>query len=796
MPKKPTERFVYKNKNRRWWDNHNQRFISKREKDLLTLQSKHDEAGEFGFPVIWNRTPDSDLYAKVERLVGQGERGKTIDRRDPVLVEAANRFNSLVAMLDPDPDYRGGLVGQEPRKDERPPDPIPAAIRSAMNLSEYYNNTEGDVWQHLESAIDVAISPEITVSVPKDKGLEKQLQEHYSVHGIDMRHVLYQLMMCVGVWGSAYPIEIPQDKATGQAESIFMLPPRYIWVGNHLTYGQQARLPQNAATPYAIRPLNNSETWTQDLVQNAFRPMTYNAFGPDFNEQVLQGWGIPINPNYLYPVRAKAFDWQRYPLPPYARAFRSISTRAVYREMRRALLEGYKNQLWLFVLGTKDMPPSPKEMAALKAAIGGLNGQRTGDLVWRFGLEVKVIVPEGLEAAIGDQIDQSMTLAVYRDLGSNIRLATGNKLLSGSSGGDQGLDIDLTMYLRRLEFARTQVLKWEQGYRRRWAERDGSRAAEKIASAKVGFSKSLLEVGSQIEKELQPLYTIGLISPQTTLERSGYDYETELERKKEFDPNKEKFGPPASFSQTVAGPNGASKTVSQTKPQGRPKTSLKAADDEADRKAWFAEIYAALRELLWERGDPAAFIAALKMHNASFTRLIGRASYEASGGAFGTVNGAALDEWLDQSSAWINAFADGFLEDLNATDEHQTARIAWRAMLYPQEGYKMAVLNGQMFAFQQQGASHWRRVLHPEKSASGPCPLCVADSQIVHASTEPFIVMHPNEMCGAQALYLQYFVGAIPSIEMPVPSHRNEIAAMVEEGLKTPVNGRLRRRRL
>jgi len=218
-------------------------------------------------------------------------------------------------------------------------------------------------------------------------------------------------------------------------------------------------------------------------------------------------------------------------------------------------------------------------------------------------------------------------------------------------------------------------------------------------------------------------------------------------------------------------------------------------EDDPDRQFYFAEVYAILRELLWVESDPIAFIRRLMELNQTHLRKIALNSYLRLGGT-----GAPPVEWLDEAAKFVNSFAAGFeavlLERLAAGETFSEGDFENRAMLYPKEGYKMAVLDGQNWFMRERGANSWRRVLHPELSKTGPCPLCVEDSLVVHPIDEPFRVLHPNEVCSKQELFLQYFTNLeTPSVEVPVPVVQSDWRKIVEDILgKT--RSTIRRRRV
>jgi len=194
--------FKYSPAKRRWVDSTGKvtpKSVAKR-KELLAKRDP-EEAEGFGGVVQWNRTPKSDLYAEVEHLVGLAERGVDISN-EPAIQKAGKRYQEVLAFVDPD-EMKNAEAVEQFRLD--PPQPIPTGIRSAMNLAEYYCNTEGDVFQHIEAPIDITFS-ELEISVPDDKGLERELQDYYGPLRLNMREVLYQIWLTTAIYGSAYPL--------------------------------------------------------------------------------------------------------------------------------------------------------------------------------------------------------------------------------------------------------------------------------------------------------------------------------------------------------------------------------------------------------------------------------------------------------------------------------------------------------------------------------------------------------------------------------------------------------------
>lgn len=681
---------------------------------------------------------ETDVRGKFERILSGAEKGVDLTQ-DPVLRRAGERLNYLVGFVQPDES----------------PDPIPTQMRAAYNLADYYTDTEGDVNQHITAPIQIALNP-LTVNGP----LKREVEALYAADRMNMKKVLADIMYSVTKYGVAYPYEVYQGNTP---DKVVLLPPKFMWVGYNVarsswmdTLGKGLDL-----APYRLRPTNGAAVWNKELLDSTVKPIAFAPQNDDWNDQVPQGesWGMKLPLEYLWPVRTLSMPYERYAMPDIARAFHSIGSRAVFREMRRATIEGYRNQLWLFVLGEKDKPPSAPEMAALQETLSAMSGERTGYLAWRFGLEAKVIAPNAMDGILHSETAMLFTLEVFRDLGVSAYLSTGNPVSIAAGSGAGSLEIDLSIWLRRLEYIRQELLDWELLFRLRWAMREGGeKMVAQMRQTEVRFSRSLLEIGELIKRELQPLYMTGAISVHTFLDRAGYSYDIERGFKVKELPDRELNMPMPTYNQTTEG-GGETKTA----PQGRPPQSSKVTaswQNTTERDDYYA-VVAALAEQVIDGGDVGAFIDRLTDTNRRVLAGITDSSYRAVGGAFDLP-----ERWLHTAATFVNAFASKFGQAITA-GQLSPDQIRARAQLYPQEGYKMAMLNGQAYAMRERGATAWKRaVYHPD------CPECAADSQLLHAINEPFLVMHPNENCGKGPLHVHYFSGTGDLLlECPIPGH-------------------------
>lgn len=658
--------------------------------------------------------------------------------------DLAEQFETIVA----------GMDIQSLRAAEKTTDPMPGAILAMMRLAEFYCDTEGDIFQTIETPLDIALKPLEIQST--DKAWQRDLETLYSEAHIDLFQNLYYIWLCSGIYGQAFPLEVfgsdPEDTR------IVLIPPKNVEVGRSFSLGGSlsVRSPGRAG-------------WTDQLLETAFPPMVYNRYHVDWNEQVAQGTDIVIPQDDCFPVREKSLPFQRYALPPIYRASRAISTRRIFEEMRRATVEGVKNQLWYFRYGDPkgENMPLPDEIQFLAEQIEGMYGERTGMLVWEGRLAIEVISPEAPDRLMANETYVGLTMECFRKLGISLKVVSGEQGPIGGSSKAGDMELDISVLLERVKFKVQQMYRWESRFRSRLAESMGPQAVKANKDTTVHFGKIGLEVERQLRERLLPAYQAGPLSAQTFLQEGGWDWQVELQRKKEESGLREMLAPPASFAQMVVGPAGeVKKEVSQTAPKGKPANKQDPRPDPkgsyfqgaADFDEYVNAAYAAYEKL----EDVDTFIATLKEINRKYMYDFARDGYESVGGAF-----EVDKDWVDGAVTFVNSFADDFGERIKAASDRDA--LAWNVYLYPQEGRHLAYMYGVQQAMREKGARGWRRVLHPERSKTGPCDSCVADSAVMHSIEEPFFEFHPNGVCSAQAVAFYTSPASIP-IEIPVPT--------------------------
>lgn len=677
--------------------------------------------------------------------------GFSVSMRD--MTPATNRAEQIEHVLEGAVDIKRIIetIG------ERKPDPMPSDIRVMMDLSELFFRTEGDVFQLFETPMELALRP-MDIDCP-DKTFEKELVDIYmGDEGIDIDYVMGQLWLISDIFGQAFPLEI--WNGDDELDWILHLPPRYVNVGNSMGMRTYGLLPSDYGR------------WTEEMVRTQIPEMAYNAFAPGWNEQFASGNDIPIANNMCHPVREQSFAFSRYAIPPMARAFRAITTRRIAEEMMRATMEGYKNQLWAFLVGDAEHPPSPHMVTALKNEIQSMAGERTGLFVWwNAPLDIRTIGPATFDGMSGMDTWHALTQHIYRQLGVHMVVVSGESSISGLGGN---VEVNARMMLQRAKHKRDQLLRWERGLRMRIARRmmKGKSAEKMAAETRTEFARNPLEIADEVRDWLMPYYQAGALSTATFLQLGGFNYEAELANKKREQKNRDLFSAPATFSQTTVGPDGGKqvssspdKTGTQIDKGGRGNAIKARFENEPLFEKLLSDVFVSFDRLLSGNMNTDEFVNDLVAQMSNYAPRFAEQGYSDAGGAH-SVNA----EWVRGSSNFVNSFATrpGGLRDALAQAEDKSS-LYWRVYLYPQELRHLAYMYGIQQAMKEHGARAWRRVLHPELSNEGPCEQCLMDSAIIHSIDEPFFDFHPNGVCTAQGV-AYYTGGPEPDIEIPVPT--------------------------
>lgn len=505
-------------------------------------QSGYDPAGK-----VWKGAGGQEITrtealhaAKMEREgLGNVVQAFTRDK----MSAAAEKFERFVGGFDPFSYEEVSRAGKQQVR------PIPGNVLAAYRLSDYYYRTEGDLASAIETPIQVAMRDLDIYSASKE--VYNELSRIYDVDGIDLVQKMTSMWLSLAVFSICHPLEV-YDKDI--LRNVVILAPMYVRMGSHLTGD-------------GLLPMNDDPKWTKEALKSLLPRSMYQAF---LDTQENKPSGIfDIPDGYLYSIRGLDHEWRLYPKPWMQGAFRSISTRLVYEEMRRAIYEGFRHQLWAFLLGDAEHKPAPEMMRKLISDVEGMSGERTGSLAWWGALRIEVHAPK-TDSIMGGDEWWMLTQDIFRRIGVNMRGVTGNYV--STERGGQGFEIDVDLLMEKFENWRKMLLRWERGFRLRYAKRTGDASfVEAMRKTDVVFSLSMMELRKIIKEMLIPLFTTGTLSSKTLLRRAGFNYDTEVKNKQEAKARGEDevMTPPATYSQTTVNPDTPEKSASTTQ-TGRP----------------------------------------------------------------------------------------------------------------------------------------------------------------------------------------------------------------------------------
>lgn len=440
--------------------------------------------------------------------------------------------------------------------------PIDWRIFIMMELAEWYITVDGDLWQALTAPIDIGRKP-ISIRVKADKKtattIKNKVQRLFDL--VKMDEVLEETWLCNEIYGNAFPVTVwERDGRT--PKNIVNVDPKFISVGRFAVGNEvyEMVVPDRSAFDEMLNKQKSPDLFV-------------NSLAPNWNEFWTRGRGLFIGPDSIYHIHTKKAPFQRYGIPPLARAFRTISTRQVLDEMIRATIEGVRNQWW--TVTQRGGPPA--EIGNLTAAINGSVGARTGMLVWKEyeadGFKVQQHVPGVVDELMGLETRAFLTQSVFRQLGISVRLISGESPgfvgAPGGGGGGGGGEIDITLLIERIQYQRDLLIRFLYHFLGACAVRSGDEEllrALRNNNITLKFGDTIFQIEKNVKLKLAPLAAFGLLSIETMLEMVGEDYETELQRRKneKADGALDTFKPYEQFKQTATSQDGETSSTSQS----------------------------------------------------------------------------------------------------------------------------------------------------------------------------------------------------------------------------------------
>ncbi len=462
-----------------------------------------------------------------------------------------------------------GVQGFDKTPEDKPvPNFMPVQIQTKYSLAEHYYNTDGDVANITDAPIEL-LSRRIDV-ICSDKRLRTEVETF--IHSHNLESIMSELWSIMREYGQSYPFEVWDDPDNPkELIDIIPLPPKSVHIGYNWAYG---------LSPNYV----GANAWSQSLLNSVFPPAMFRVLMRHWDDSPMYeipAGGVLLPGTNLRPLFDRRRSYLRYSMPPISRVFRELVDRTIYQDSVRALVEGYKYQLWVVKVGDADHIPLPQEIAAVKDMMNGIAGDRTGTLVWRDApFTVEVHAPKGLQEMLSNDYYGGLTREILRKMGITAQVIDGETPGTLGSVGGRGSasekgDINVQLFFEKARYQAKQVTDWLYYLVEKWVRYNsaGRKLPVKALDAlSFDFAPTYAEMAGRIKEIYGPMYRDGALSHHTYTRAAGLKGDIELDYKEEETPAREKglLNPPVTFSQMVVNAKGDTKEVAQTEPKGSP----------------------------------------------------------------------------------------------------------------------------------------------------------------------------------------------------------------------------------
>ncbi len=290
----------------------------------------------------------------------------------------------------------------------------------------------------------------------------------------------------------------------------------------------------------------------------------------EFIKAIKNGDDIPLDDDAVYHIAHNRQPFQRYAPVSFRRLIRPLRIKEKYMEMDLATADGLINQIIVFKLGNDQFPILTNEPLKRFAQLLE-KPSKAYQLIWNHALQVEHIRPD----------PQALDPAKYGPINQELMygFATPSALIGGETKGYSKDWIAVKGLVERLRWGRQDMEQWLEREYRLIAEENGLKTWPKPKLGKVN-----LEEERTFKQILMSLYQHGVLSGQTLLDETGYEFLTEVERLKIERDIREKDGiliPSSSYQKSKNDPDsvGVPPVTSPGRPDGTPDSEDRDARD-------------------------------------------------------------------------------------------------------------------------------------------------------------------------------------------------------------------------
>ncbi len=238
--------------------------------------------------------------------------------------------------------------------------------------------------------------------------------------------------------------------------------------------------------------------------------------------------GIRLDPRYITHLKRRAKGYQAWGVPYLTRVLGSASVLERLRELDESVAAGLLNLITIFKVGTEEHPATQARLSQFAALMR--NPKATTTLVWAHDIDILQVGPDGKVLAFKDK---------YKDAKEDILISLGVPpvLMSLNQSGDEWVSI--LSLVERLSYWRKITALWIEK-----TCNEISKHNDFTQKVKVKWARMNLTDESAVKNLVLSFFDRGLISINTSLKESGYEFDKELEKKKAEESDKKFFEKP------------------------------------------------------------------------------------------------------------------------------------------------------------------------------------------------------------------------------------------------------------
>lgn len=235
----------------------------------------------------------------------------------------------------------------------------------------------------------------------------------------------------------------------------------------------------------------------------------------EFKDAILKGKGLPLSPDRVFHIARNKQPFERYATPFLMRILPSLRIKEKMMQMDLSTADGIINQLVTITTGNDQYPATQEDLDKLAELVN--TPSKAFALLWNHTLNVKFHRPEA------DLFSPEKYKQINQDIASGFGIT--RVLIDGQGANFSTAWVSILSLIQRLEWGRNDIKSWLEREYRMIAEEQGFGEFPTVS-----FDKMNLQEEKTVKAILMNLYDRGVISAQTLLRETGYDFGTEVVR--------------------------------------------------------------------------------------------------------------------------------------------------------------------------------------------------------------------------------------------------------------------------